>query len=458
MTAPSETGRPEGSTFLLDQLDRLSPPILRLPGGDRLNNWSYLKGASELDDPAGQGKPMHVPDFLKLSAAAHATPLWGVNVTTADPAETAAFAKILIRDKADTSFFELGNELYLRRWNEMTKTAEIYARKAAPHAAVLRKMFPHAKLGVPLASYYMLRAPVASPAGSQNGLRQPDKLDPWILDMAQKTDYYDAVVLHLYVVPTELGPKGLATHTADEVRRWAWSRADPEQVRDVFGLVHGIFPDKEIWVTEWAFNSTQYIGRGKSDPRFRVHQTMLAVLYNARFMLNTAYEVPYVPIMTYWTLYGQQTVALLRDGKPTINDELFRLMRLARQGADGLARLDLGNAPILKGPTGPQGFDKLESKAADVFGFFRGKNLASVVLLNVEPTAATFAIPSLPEGGSTHGWSLSSRDLLPDWGKADNPGPDNWNPPFTLEKIESNGRIVTAPPNSLSVLSIAGAR
>jgi hypothetical protein len=55
MSAPSETGRPEGSSFLLGSLDKLSPPVLRLPGGDSLNSWNWTSGLSR----DAEGGPRH---------------------------------------------------------------------------------------------------------------------------------------------------------------------------------------------------------------------------------------------------------------------------------------------------------------------------------------------------------------------------------------------------------------
>jgi hypothetical protein len=262
-------------------------------------------------------------------------------------------------------------------------------------------------------------------------------------------------VLHLYLVPTELGKAGLSQHTPDEVCRWAWVRSDARQVQDLFGLVHGVFPTKDIWVTEWAFNASQYIGAGKGgnkDPRYQVHQTMLAVLYNARFMLNTAYFVPYVPIMTIWTLYEQPAVALLKGDKPTINFELFRMLRWAREGNDGLARLDLSNVPILKGPPGSQEFDTLQSKGGDVFGFYQGDKLQSVMILNVLPKPVSVDIPNLPEGEIKDDRALCSPEMLPDWGNPKNPDAAKWQPQYGYEKLGIKGNIVTVPPNSLSVV------
>lgn len=457
MRAPSETGRPEGSSFLLHHLAALSPPILRLPGGDMLNSWSWISGC-RLENR--NGRPMRVKDFAEICRAGQAVPLWGVDAAGAPPDDTGFLARAIAEQGAQSKYFELGNELYLSKWRSIAPNADVYAQKAARHAQVLKKQFPQTKCGVPVASYRNLMSVSSNgrPARGSTGRfawKTPEELDPWILKLARKRNFYDAIVLHLYLVPRELGRNGLAEHTPDEVCRWAWIRSDARQLQDLFGLAHQVFPDKEIWVTEWAFNATQYIGGargGNKDVRYQVHQTMLAVLYNARFMLNIAYYVPWVPVMTFWTLYGQATTDLLDGNRTTINYEMFRLLRWAREGNDEITRLALANAPVLKGPAGPQGFDRWESAGVDVFGFHQDQRLQSVAVLNALPGPVSVEIPNLPATGFKDGRALCSKEMLPDWGNPDNPTFAKWRPPYSFRKIGNTGKVVTVPPNSLSVL------
>jgi hypothetical protein len=142
----------------------------------------------------------------------------------------------------------------------------------------------------------------------------------------------------------------------------------------------------------------------------------------------------------------------LKGGKTTINFEMFRMIRWAREGSDGLARLALSNAPVLKGPAGPQEFDKWESIGGDVFGCFKGDKLQAVMILNVLPKAVSVEIPNLPESGFRDGRVLYSPQMLPDWGNPKNPSVAEWAPPYYHERLQNNGKVVTVPPNSLSVV------
>ena len=187
---------------------------------------------------------------------------------------------------------------------------------------------------------------------------------------------YDAIVLHMYLTPLEFGPGGLKDRTPEDLARWVWVRSDGDMVEKIFGTVHALAPKKEIWVTEWAFNSTQYVSQ-TTDPRWQVHQTMLAMFYDARFMLNVAYRVPFVTIMTNWTLYSQPAVCLITaDGETTIKYELFRLLRLAREGSDRLARLQIEHNPVWHGPPGGHTvMPNTRAGLARFSGFFSGEAL-----------------------------------------------------------------------------------
>lgn len=433
----SPTGKAIDHPFLQDVLNNIASPVFRLPGGDRLNDFDYFKDEVTL------------VDWKRMCDFGGSIPLWGVNATTAPAAHTERMAKALIELGANTDYFELGNELYLDRWKSQTANAREFFAKAAPHAAILRKQFPQAKLGVPGASFWGV---VQDPQpGTEFRVRSVANLHPWLKDVFANQGFYDAIVLHLYLTPKEFGLGGLKDRTPDELARWAWVRSDGELLKRIFGTVHEVAPTKEIWVTEWAFNATQYIGKA-TDPRWPVHQTMLAMLYDARFMLNTAYHVPYVTIMTAWTLYSSPAVCVVTSrGETTVKYDVYRLLRWARQGSDRLSRLEIADNPRWNGPATGQGYEKYSSEVTDVFGFFRGEVLASAVILNIQEHPVAVDLPGLP-ASATHAIALTQTALLPDWGNRNNPPVNEWNPPRKLRPLSVNGTRVTVPAHSISVV------
>lgn len=432
----SPTGKAVDNPLLQTALENIASPVFRLPGGDRLNDHDYFEDEISL------------ADWKRMSGFGNSVPLWGVNVTTAATEHTERLARALIALGANTEYFELGNELYLDRWREQTATAHEYFEKAAPHRAVLKKHFPNAKLGSPGASFWGVVE--EGRPDVEFGIRSEAQLHPWLQDMLANQAFYDAIVLHMYLTPKEFGIGGLKDRTPEDLARWAWVRSDGELLKRIFGTVHDLAPGKEIWVTEWAFNSNQYISR-VTDVEWQVHQTMLAMLYDARFMLNTAYHVPYVTIMTCWTLYTSPAICLITaEGATTVKYDLYRFLRWAREGSDRLSRLQITNNPVWRGPPGGQGYDKYSSEVGEVFGFFKGEHLNAAVILNILDREVSVEVPGLV--GAKQGLSLTQESLIPGWGDRGNPPVTEWNPPREVRPLKIAGETVTVPPHSISVV------
>jgi len=433
---------PQDNASLMKCLAEVASPVLRVPGGDSMNTWNWDTGGQDGKDRPGLG----VSWWQALARRGGSVPLWGINVS-APPDVTERFARRL-RDSGDRGdCFEFGNELYYDRWGI---GIEQYLAKAQAHAAILRKYFPHCKLGVPLASYPQW----ATRKEGRFALREPAELSPWIRALA-RAGFYDAVVLHLYTTPWDLG--FLGKYTKDEVAHWGWTKADRSVVDAVFGLARRVAPGQRVWVTEWAFNASQYLQEGKGYPaerRWQVHQTMLAVLHDARFLLNTAAGDNPVEIMTTWTLVDQPAVALWKQSSgPTIRAALFCLLRRTREGNDGVRRFTAAGAPVWQGPAGTA-FAQLAGPAVDVFAFSRGGRRTAVLVLNplgIPVQIAAHLVPS-PAGAQ----ALTGDSLLPGWGEADNPLPKDWAPPYRYENLTVTGAGVTVPPCSLTLIRGTG--
>jgi len=432
---------PAARASLSQCLAEMASPILRLPGGDSMNRWNWDTGSL-----AGEGTPgLDVHWWQALARPGRSTPMWGINVSTAAPEVTGRFARTLKENGYSGAYFELGNELYYPRWGGDVMD---YIAKAKAHAAALRKHFPQCKLGVPLASYQHLTQRDAG----RFALRDRRELSPWIEVLAQQ-DFYDAVVLHLYTAPWDLG--SLETYTKQQVAQWGWTKADPAVLDALCALVQQTAPGKRIWVTEWAFNATQYLQDSKGYPaerRWQVHQTMLAVLHDARFLLNAAVGRNAIDVMTTWTLVDQPAVALWkRQSGPTIRYELFRMLRRAREGNDGICRLASTDAPMWHGPAGTA-FAHLKSPAVDLFAFYRAQERTAVLVLNALSSPVTISAALIPRLAEAQ--SLTGADILPGWGRADNPLPKDWGPKYRGEKLTATRAGITVPPHSVTLITL----
>ncbi len=434
-----QEGRAADNESLMKCLAELASPVLRVPGGDSMNRWDWDAGRL----PGDEKPSLDVPWWQGLARQGGSTPMWGINVSTAAPEVTERFARKLKENGDSGTYFELGNELYYPHWG--TDVADYIARARA-HAAILRTYFPRCRLGVPLASYPHL----TKRQGGRFALRDRQELSGWIQALARE-EFYDAVVLHLYTTPWDLG--NLGKYTQEQVAHWGWIKAHRTVVDALCGLVQQTVPGKAIWVTEWAFNASQYLQEGKGYPterRWQVHQTMLAVLHDARFLLNVAAGRNPIEVMTTWTLVDQPAVALWkRQSGPTIRYELFRLLRRAREGNDGISRLATADPPTWQGPAGTA-FARLASRSVDLFAFYRAKQQTDVLVLNALATPVTIAPHLIP--GLIKAQSLTGEDILPGWGRVDNPLPKDWAPTYRYEKLTATDAGITVPSHSVTLI------
>ncbi|MFP4172569.1 MAG: hypothetical protein ACLFV4_06625 [Candidatus Hydrogenedentota bacterium] len=440
-------GRPQEDKTLLEALRDMELPVLRLPGGDDLNTWSWRKGRN-MERP--DSPPMHIPAWKQLLDAGDSEPLWGINVHTSSTADTVFLCNEIERLALPSRYFELGNELYIRHWEA---TVSEYIESARDHAKVIRKRFPEAKLGAPIASLWGIR----KGAGDDERFEflEPDQIrfrSDWVLNISEQ-DFVDALVAHLYLTPREIDDYRDCSRQA--VIDWAWTRSGAAVLKDQFDAVSALAPENEIWSTEWGFNTTQYEERNRGENRYHAHLTMLAVLHDARFMLNTAVHCPKVTLLTNWTLVDQPAVAIYKRNRgPTIKHAMFRMLRRAYEGADGVAELKFQterDLPVITGPAKGMGFEHYSSPAVDVFGFFKGDILQSAVILNILEYPQTISLPQTG-GGDSKAVCLHSDSLLPDWGNPDNPPFRDWSPPYEIESLSVEEGTVTVPGGSLSVV------
>ncbi len=440
-------GEPDRHEPFLRLLGELRLPVLRLPGGNSMNRWSWTAGR---DRECPNAPALNVPAWTRLAREGGSEPLWGINVLGPVSETEHLCAEIQRRGLSAHRFrFELGNELYIRHWD---CGLDDYLERAAKHAAVLRRHFPQAVLGCPVSSLWGLWKGRQEPPF---GFKPPDRLRAWHRAVSA-APFCDALVLHIYLTPKELDDyRGCSRQ---DVIDWARVRSGRQATRETFDAASALAPKKEIWVTEWGFNTSQYIQRHPKERRWHAHQTMLAVLHDAGVMLNTAVHCPRVTVMTNWTLVNQPAVALYRtDTGPTVKAALFRLLDEAREGCDGIAAGTLAVVPSLPGPARGLQFAHLNAPVVDAFGFFRGKILLAALVLNVSESPQRLRFPK-ETGRARSGTSLHAASLLPEWGNPDNPSARSWNPPRRITELEVRKTVLTVPPASLSLLRFAPPR
>ena len=100
------------------------------------------------DHPWQAGRAAAAGALADFCRSVEAEPLWGINVSTATPAETAQFLARLRELGAPANGFELGNEMYLNAYRPELPTVEDYLAACRAHAAEVKKVFPQAKVAV----------------------------------------------------------------------------------------------------------------------------------------------------------------------------------------------------------------------------------------------------------------------------------------------------------------------
>ncbi|HBE02451.1 MAG TPA: hypothetical protein DC049_08235 [Spirochaetia bacterium] len=443
-TKQINNGKPYEDTNFLNIIKILASPVLRLPGGDLMNNWNWLTGTVTGDSLGELNKakyseiqiPMSAENWYTIASAGNSKPLWGINITSTPVSHTEIFIQKLKSSRYQAEYFELGNELYyFKFWSNQIKNSADYCSLARAHAAVIKKYFPGTKLGVPFASEWMHKKFLETETDTNT-----DNYYLWMTGISGE-NFYDALVIHYYATPQYYGVTNFGDFTSEEITAKVWESCGVKRLNETLNVFHMAKPEKKIWITEWAFNPAQYFKKHPQETKYQVHQTMLSALYDARFMLNTAYYLPYVSIMTAWVLVNQPAVAVYKtDIGTTVKFELFRLLRTARDSCDTISHFIPD--PDLQPGTGG---------SMEIFGFFRKNRLFSAVVLNISGLQISLE-PDIFPGKIRSAQSIWADELLPDWGNSENPPHNEWAPKYICQKLTVSGKKIIIPKYSITLI------
>jgi hypothetical protein len=174
-------------------LTRLDPATLRYPAGTLANYWDWRTGwfVKSPKPPHGLGriKPTvnRLGDFRLGLDAAHAEPLFDLNLMTATLSDQLAMLRRARSLGLPVRYVELGNEFYIPKKNYVARfpTPESYARTANTWAAAIKREFPGAKI-----------AAVGSPFIPGKGRRKS-----WNREVMPLLHNVDAYTIHPYTRP-----------------------------------------------------------------------------------------------------------------------------------------------------------------------------------------------------------------------------------------------------------------
>ena len=262
----------------------LHPQTLRFPGGT-VGNFYHWKVSGFVKDEMGstlspqlnkRNKGNYVKlqkrrdgiisfdDFMKLCQDLDITPIIVVNLWTGSPEESASWVRYAKEMGYEISHWELGNEYYLPHYLNKYPTAEVYLKEAKKHASAMKTVNPDIKVSV-------CATPVAFHKGGWLTKTPQRKWDEGLAANSDPTasSWYDAISVHVYAY------KAVKKIEIEKMRGYlfGWIHYGVEEALDYY---QKLFPNKEMWVTEWNI----------ANPANRVANTQLHAMYVGDFFLK----------------------------------------------------------------------------------------------------------------------------------------------------------------------------
>lgn len=265
-------------------------PFFRFPGGTYANFYNpetglmSEKASSNHDYKAlnqrireqhdGKGKmPSSFFDFARKAGARYSVVL---NVSTRSLEQNRKWLTALAKQEIKISAFEIGNELYFGSYAWALKTPSDYVQRAREHTAIIRKLFPDAKVGVIVPSH-IYTSEVFLDERQPN---LPKRQQEW-MTLLEKERFFDAVVIHLY------SKLGMSNNVKKEdflplieaysnVVTYAESHLDKS-----LDLLEKTFPGKDIWITEYGVG-----GFGGELRQYQLRHAHLGCLHSDLMLLR----------------------------------------------------------------------------------------------------------------------------------------------------------------------------
>lgn len=347
-------------------------PFFRFPGGTGANFYHPETGFMDEDTPTrhdykaanartrdmrgGHGK---TPDaFFAFAEQTGARYSLVLNIACRTLEQNRAWLQTLAADNREIPAIEIGNELYFAQYAWAFKSAKDYVDRARQTTAMIREIFPEAKVGVVIPSQIYTMEVFLE--GSQDHL--PGRQQQWMSLLEQET-FYDAVIIHLY---SNTGMK----HNVKREELLPFSEAYANAIgyaerhlNTALNLLERSFPGKEIWVTEYGMGGFS----NAALRQYRLRHSHLGCLHSDLMLLRFLTR-PSVT-MTHWHSFTQSIrFAPQRPGILDTPTPQFRHLSLFGEAVRNSQQV----IPIEVGPDGQH----LEAAA------FVGDRTCYVIILN----------------------------------------------------------------------------
>jgi hypothetical protein len=277
-------------------------PFFRFPGGTPANYYNPFKGINDVVPASGRdyerknqeimeetnGKGQTPDGFFRFAKETGARYTVVLNMGTLSVEENEKWLMDAKRKGADIAAFELGNELYFSSYKWAFPEPKDYLKCAKETTAMLRRIYPKAKVGILVPSQLYTDESFLSDDVPVGMKRQEE----W-MDMLKGEEFFDSVVIHLY---NTVGMDGKTKRTDFLPYPEAYTHALAHlnfSLQPTIDLLEQSFPGKTIWVTEYGLGG--FSGELRS---YGLRNSQLGGLFSS-LMLMKFFERPSVEVSSW---------------------------------------------------------------------------------------------------------------------------------------------------------------
>jgi hypothetical protein len=410
--------------------------MFRYPAGGEANWWDWKTGSAMPQEtinrrvPAGHhrdtqpvsirqalgkwhGGALTVDGFAAFCRDLDATPIWVANLHSGAPEESAAWVASNREKKIHNTFWELGNEAYLRVMRDRYPTAAVYAQEAREHAAAMKKSDPSIRVAIIGTSDRF--SPGRKNRGG-DGVWIEESDDTAWNNVIARDKFYDAVTVHDYMVTN----KEIIGLDAGAMHRYLMAR-NPLTLPGFVAYFQKTFgAGMKLWFTEW--NIIPYLDKelaGKNNPKdgapaeridtslYWHTKSQSHALYVADWLLQSArfpetVECAHLHVLAapfFWGLYQLDAPEDKNLKEPFRKNPPYYAVQLigeAARGAEKFQFINTGAGPQMRGAVKFNGktFPQLVAGA-----FFAGDRARAVIVINKggDPVRVTLGAAAVAE-------------------------------------------------------------
>jgi len=370
----------ETGTFMDNDLMQKYTPLKKLEHA--------IPGQSENVEIYHDGK-VSIEDYVQLTRQTGTDIIFVANVYTDYPDHLAEFVK---RDKEKNygiKYFELGNEFYLKEYQQKYPTVKDYILDAKLFTEKMKAQNGQIEVGVVATGFRF----------AKNHIQVKENGDIWVENFSNaawnrglaRENFYDAVIVHDYVIPPV---KDINHMTEDELHRFYMAR-NPAQFPILMKYYKYLFgADVKIWLTEWNIHQAYSDGvikkRGIDPSMYFYCKTMSHALFTADYIMQMMHFPHNIELANYhvlaapflWGLFSPRSPEKENLDKPFykyLNYYIFLAFSKAMHQADHIAFPEVNGSPIKEGTLEFKGF---RYKTITGIGFYQDNVLKTIIILN----------------------------------------------------------------------------